>query len=124
VHFSKDLPPEFYHQLTAEARMPQRTARGIEYRWVNPKRSRNEVLDCTVYAIFCTHVLGLHTYTDKMWGKLEEAVQPRIADLFGAPMGASVSSEGDGATARPRSNLPGAGPRASIATFSRFNAGR
>jgi terminase, large subunit len=86
VHFSKDLPPEFYHQLTAEARMPQRTARGIEYRWVNPKRARNEVLDCSVYAIFCTHLLGLHTYTDKMWERLEEAVQPRIGDLFARPM--------------------------------------
>jgi len=85
VHFSKDLQPEFYHQLTAEQRMPQRTARGIEYKWVNPKRARNEVLDCTVYAVFCTHQLGLHTYTSRMWSKLEEAVQPPNADLFASP---------------------------------------
>lgn len=82
VHFSKDMPPEFYHQLTSESRMPQRTARGTEYKWVNPKKSRNEVLDCTVYAIFCTHALGLHTYTDRMWAKLEDAVQPANSDLF------------------------------------------
>lgn len=82
MHFSKDMPPEFYHQLTAESRMPQRTARGTEYKWVNPKKARNEVLDCTVYAIFCTHAMGLHTYTDRMWAKLEEAVQPVNADLF------------------------------------------
>lgn len=84
VHFSKDLPPDYYHQLTAESRVPQRTNRGIEYKWVNTKRSRNEVLDCSVYAIFCTHVLGLHLYTDKMWQRLEEAVQPATADLFSA----------------------------------------
>ncbi|MDM0011977.1 phage terminase large subunit family protein [Variovorax sp. J22P168] len=85
VHFSKDLPPEFYHQLTAEARVPQRTSRGIEYRWVNSKRARNEVLDCSVYAIFCTHALGLHTYTGAMWSRLESTVQPANADLFAAP---------------------------------------
>jgi phage terminase large subunit GpA-like protein len=82
VHFSKDLPPEFYVQLTAESRVPQKTSRGIEYKWVNTKRARNEVLDCSVYAIFVTHALGLHTYTNAMWDKLEEAVQPRSGDLF------------------------------------------
>jgi terminase, large subunit len=82
VHFSKDLPDEFYKQLTAESRIPQRTARGIEYKWVNTKRARNEVLDCTVYALFCTHQLGLHMYTEKMWQRLEDAVQPANADLF------------------------------------------
>lgn len=84
VHFSKDLPPEFYLQLTAESRVPQRTARGLEYRWVNTRRARNEALDCTVYAVFCTHALGLHTYTAKMWDKLEQAIQPASQDLFGA----------------------------------------
>lgn len=86
VHFSKDLPPEFYVQLTAESRVPQKTSRGIEYKWVNTKRARNEVLDCSVYAIFVTHALGLHTYTTAMWDKLEEAVQPRSGDLFAVPV--------------------------------------
>lgn len=82
VHFSKDLPPDFYHQLTAESRVPQRTSRGIEYKWVNTKRARNEALDCTVYAIFCTHQIGLHAYTSAMWSRLEQAVQPQNGDLF------------------------------------------
>ena len=86
VHFSQDLPPEFYNQLTAESRVPQRTSRGIEYKWVNTKRARNEVLDCTVYAIFCTHQLNLHAYTNAMWTKLEQAVQPENGDLFAAPI--------------------------------------
>lgn len=81
VHFTKDLPPEFYHQLTAEARVPQRTHRGLEYRWVNKKNTRNEVLDCTVYAIFCTHALGLHSYTDAMWVRRERALAAADADL-------------------------------------------
>lgn len=82
VHFSVDLPPEFYTQLTAEARVPQRTAGGVQYRWVNAKRARNEVLDCTVYAMFCTHQLNLHTHTAPQWARLEQAVQPANGDLF------------------------------------------
>lgn len=82
VHFSTDLPPEFYLQLTAEARVPQRTAGGESYRWMKRKGARNKVLDCTVYAIFCTHQLGLHLYTEKMWERLEFVVQPPNGDLF------------------------------------------
>jgi len=84
IHFTKDLPPEFYHQLTAESRVPVRGARGTVYRWVNTKRSRNEALDCTVYAIFCTHALNLHVYTDAMWSRVEQSVQPPTADMFSA----------------------------------------
>jgi len=35
-----------------------------------------------VYAIFCTHVLGLHTRTQREWQRLEAAVQPETPDLF------------------------------------------
>jgi phage terminase large subunit GpA-like protein len=79
VHFSRELPPAFYNQLTAEARMPTKTSRGVEYKWVNPKRARNEALDCTVYALFCTHMLDLHTFTDSMWDRMEKSLAP---DLF------------------------------------------
>jgi len=85
VHFSKDLPPEFYHQLTAEHRVLQRTAQGEQHRWVKA-RPRNEVLDCTVYAIFAAHMLDLHRYTERMWAKLEAAVQPLVADIFSQPL--------------------------------------
>jgi phage terminase large subunit GpA-like protein len=117
VHFTKDLPPEFYHQLTAESRVPQRTNRGIEYRWVNTKRARNEVLDCTVYALFCTHALNLHLRTDREWKRLEEAVQPANADLFATPPPIQASSPAPPAAPMPppattkmrrRGNLGGA----------------
>lgn len=85
VHFSKDLPTEFYHQLTAESRVPVRVASGVEYRWVNIKRARNEVLDCTVYAMFCSQALGLHLRNAKEWDRLEQAIQPLTADLFSSP---------------------------------------
>lgn len=83
VHFSKALPDEFFEQLTAEARMLQKTAQGERHRWV-ATRPRNEVLDCTVYAIFAAHMLDLHKYTDRMWQKLAAAVAPPTADMFDA----------------------------------------
>lgn len=83
MHFSTELPDAFYTQLTAEVRVLQRTARGTVHVWV--AKGRNEALDCTVYAIFCSHVLDLHRYTDRMWERLEQAVQPPTGDLFEQP---------------------------------------
>jgi phage terminase large subunit GpA-like protein len=82
MHFSKDLDADFFEQLTAEGRILQRTATGEVYRWVK-LRPRNEDLDCTVLALFCTQVLDLHRYTDAMWQRLESLVQPP-RDLFTA----------------------------------------
>ena len=83
MHFPKGLPREFYEQLTAEGRVLQRTSGGEQYRWVK-RRPRNEVLDCTVYAMWCMQMLDLHRYTDRMWERLEASVQPP-PDLFSQP---------------------------------------
>jgi len=82
MHFSASLPAEFYAQLTAEVRVLQKTSSGEQYRWVK-RQTRNEVLDCTVYAMFAAHTLDLHRYTDRMWTKLEAAVCPPVTDMFG-----------------------------------------
>jgi phage terminase large subunit GpA-like protein len=84
VHFSQDLPPVFYDQLTAEARRPQRTARGEVSRWIR-LRQRNETLDCTVYAIFASHTLGLHTYTEAMWKRVERKAEKSTEPAIPAP---------------------------------------
>lgn len=85
MHFSSELPKEFYEQLTAEVRVLQRTATGEQYRWV-PRTRRNEVLDCTVYAMFAAHTMDLHRFTERMWDKLENAVCPPTGDLFNVPV--------------------------------------
>lgn len=82
VHFSSELPADFYAQLTAEVRAPQKTSTGDQYRWVKRGSARNEVLDCTVYAMFAAHMLDLHRFTEKMWQKLADVVQPNNGDLF------------------------------------------
>jgi terminase, large subunit len=86
IHFSKELPSTFYQQLTAEHRILAKTQSGDQYRWVKPSGRRNEVLDCTVYAMFCAQQLDLNKFTDRMWQRLEEAVQPATGDMFSAPL--------------------------------------
>jgi len=107
VHFSVHLSDVFYQQLTAESRVPVRTKRGMETRWVNVNHARNEVLDCTVYAMFCVHRLALHVYTEKMWARLEEAVQPANSDLFALPPPQLVPATAEAAvTPRPAAAPP------------------
>lgn len=104
VHFSRDLPAAFFPGLTAESRVPVRTARGIEYRWVCPAGRRNEPLDCTVYAMFCAEALGLHTRTEREWDRLEQAVQPASGDLF-APALLGPAAPAPATPAAPRQAL-------------------
>lgn len=79
VHFSAGLPEAFYTQITAEQRVMTSTARGMVTRWVNVNRLRNEVLDCTVYALFAAHRLALQTKSEAGWRLIERklGIDPR-----------------------------------------------
>ncbi len=83
VHFSDELPREFYEQLTAEQRVLARVNGREAYRWIK-RRPRNEQLDNRNYAMHAAMGLGLHKHTDAQWARLEAAVQPP-ADLFSQP---------------------------------------
>lgn len=93
VHFSRELPADFYHQLTAEQRVLVRSAaQGQQYRWVLPGGARNETLDCTVYSLFTAMALGLDRYTDDDWQRVERTLTPDLADL--AALAAAQASTG------------------------------
>lgn len=50
IHFSNELQTNFYEMLTAE-KLLRRVVNGVlKEEWINPKKQRNEVLDCLVYA--------------------------------------------------------------------------
>ena len=83
VHFSEELPREFYEQLTAEQRILAKVQGREAYRWVK-RRPRNEDLDCRNYAIHAAMAQGLHKYTDARWSQVEQMVQP-ARDLFSLP---------------------------------------
>lgn len=83
VHFSNDLPREFFEQITNEHRIEQNTHRGTVYRWVKKSGgARVEVLDCTNYAMFAAHRMDIHRYTEAMWDRQQAAICPPTADLF------------------------------------------
>ncbi len=94
VHFSKYLPVEWFNGLTAEVRRSIKTASGLKYRWVKTA-ARNEPLDTTVYAMWCSQLLDHYKLTDSQWSRLENDLLP---DLFApaptiAPAPAPVIAE-------------------------------
>lgn len=78
VHFSRELPEEFYLGLTAEQRVMRKLAKGYEFAWT-PIRPRNEPLDCTVYSMFCASAIGLDIATAGRWEKMEAAIKALAA---------------------------------------------
>lgn len=80
IHFSDELPREFYEQLTAEQRVLGKVNGRDAYKWIK-RRLRNEQLDNRNYAMHAAMGLGLHKYTEAQWLRLEAAVQPP-PDLF------------------------------------------
>lgn len=83
VHFACDLPDMFFSGITAEKRIPVQTKSGRELRWVCPPGKRNEPLDTAVYCLFGFEMLELRKYTDSMWQRLEDSLEP---DLFSQPI--------------------------------------
>ena len=105
VHFSQELPQEWFEQLTAEQRILVKVNGKEVYRWVK-RRPRNEVLDNRNYALHAAFGLGLHNHTDKRWSDLEAAVQP-ARDLFSSP--AAIAPE-PSPSAAPAARTPAPTP--------------
>ena len=82
IHFSKDLPDEFYAQITAEKLITRYHKGHPIQEWVKPSHKRNEVLDCTVYALAAAYHLGMNKFSERDWSRLEDLVQPHTKDLF------------------------------------------
>ncbi|BBL75598.1 phage terminase large subunit family protein [Methylomagnum ishizawai] len=85
VHFSKDLPPQFYEQLTSEQRV--KTKSGGD-KWEKPNsHTRNEVLDCTVGALWGFEMLveGYRSI-DRFWQEYERRLaQPDLMEWADEP---------------------------------------
>lgn len=71
VHFSKDLPEEYYKQLVSEYRT-SKFIRGMKkVLWEKKDHDRNEALDLMVYNLAAAHKLGLHRLTEAQWIRKE-----------------------------------------------------
>ncbi|WP_247655494.1 phage terminase large subunit family protein [Hydrogenophaga aromaticivorans] len=104
VHFSDELPREFYEQLTAEQRVLAKVNGRDAYRWIK-RRPRNEQLDNRNYALHAAYGLGMHKYKEEKWARLEASVQPPV-DLFSAVQTPVVN------TAQPPAQIELPGPHA------------
>jgi len=72
VHFSDELPTDYYEQLVAETFNPTKN------QWVKKKSKRNETLDTWVYAIAASHhpELHLHKWKAGDWTRRALMVEP------------------------------------------------
>ena len=82
IHFSSDLPEDFYRQITAEYRVTLWKHGHRVSRWEKKQADRNEVLDLMVYNTAAAHYLGLHKLTDAHWDKMCAALNPDQINLF------------------------------------------
>jgi phage terminase large subunit GpA-like protein len=107
VHFPKfeDLN-DFLDQLTAEKRIPKRTARGEQWVWDCPAGKRNEDCDATNYALFAAHSLDINKFSDRMWDKYEALVQPPTGELFDQIPAAQTQPVSEQIAAKPVVSKP------------------
>lgn len=90
VHFSKDLPDEYYSQLTAERRLTRYRKGHKISEWIKDKAARNEALDLSVYTLAGAYFCGLHRKSQNDWAALRARLDPPTRDLFAAPMQTSA----------------------------------
>lgn len=78
VHFSHELPDDYYMQLSAEIFDPNKRA------WIKLHGRRNEGLDTFNYAMVAAmHPrLRVHVAREPDWVRLEQALEPQGGDLF------------------------------------------
>lgn len=82
IHFSGDLPADFYTKLTAEYRVTLWRHGHRVNRWEKKQADRNEALDMMVYNVAASQYLGLHKLSDAHWDKLAGALSPDQISLF------------------------------------------
>lgn len=82
VHFSHDLPADFYAQLVAERKLVRYVKGHKRTEWVKAKADRNEALDLSVYNLGCAYYLGLHRFSANDWQRWRLKVEPPQGDLF------------------------------------------
>lgn len=77
VHISRDLPANWFEQMTAEHRTTKRSIYGERNVWVKKAgNARNEAWDIAVGAIWCAERLGVSSWPETYWQQLHDGLQP------------------------------------------------
>ncbi len=82
IHFSQDLPDDYYLQLCSERRLIRYVKGFARSEWVKAKGDRNEALDLSVYNLAAAHRLGMHKWRDNDWARERRKVDPAQSDMF------------------------------------------
>lgn len=106
VHFSTDLPDEYYEQLTVEFRVATyKRGKKISV-WQKPNGARNEAGDLMVYNLAAAYYLGLHKLNESQWQGVRDRVDPPTGDLFDEPAPASAPEPEADPPAAPKPEAP------------------
>lgn len=77
IHFSSELPTEFYDQLTAEKQVTK-YVRGFPIKeWIKKPGQRNEALDCAVYDYAALQMIMTQYNRKTFWDQMEKALVPK-----------------------------------------------
>lgn len=107
MHFSTELPAEYYEQLTAE-RLVTKYHRGrAKLEWVKAAARRNEALDLEVYCLAAAHYAGIPLISDSGWERLAKAWAP---DLFSTTDHGAAAANTPGPDTPASSAAPAAPP--------------
>jgi phage terminase large subunit GpA-like protein len=90
MHFSNDLPIEFFDGLVSENRVIKYSKGARVVTWEKPNGARNEPLDLSVYNLAAAYYLGLHKKTEADWEELEATILPKSESVV-----ESVKSENE-----------------------------
>jgi phage terminase large subunit GpA-like protein len=99
-HFSQDLGPEFYEQLTSEKQVT-RYVRGFPIKeWTKKAGQRNEVLDCTVYAYAALQRVISRYNRKTFWDQMLKQLVPK--ESIGPNSGQTVKNSAKNARISPQ----------------------
>ncbi|WP_394201063.1 phage terminase large subunit family protein [Marinagarivorans algicola] len=70
MHSYKAARPDYWKQVTAETKVPNKRLKG-DLTWQCRAGRRNEATDCEVYALHGAMAIKLNTYSAKQWDDLE-----------------------------------------------------
>jgi phage terminase large subunit GpA-like protein len=115
VSFPKDMPDEYFRQLTSERRQPVKRRDGFtDYKWVKDPNQANENLDNHLQAEAAAIKLGIRIMAEKTWDRLESerASPPPEQQLDLEDMMAPTAPKAQDVTPLKRTRVAAKPPRA------------
>jgi phage terminase large subunit GpA-like protein len=76
LHWYKTVRPDYWDQITSEIKVPHKTQKSRKV-WAKRASTRNEALDCEVYALHSAMSLKLHLLKPSHWDGIEEQLRQK-----------------------------------------------